>query len=242
MKKKVLVVILTIAMLMASSVIAFAEDHQLVYDIAYDAEKNVVTVSLAVENALGLEAADFNLAFDEAMFEYTDCIESDVENEAMIIAGKATTESGLATCSVIFMDACIASDLNDKGMLELVTFVFTPVTADYELTDFCYWASSYTANDNDIVNTVKVLGKQDLMEDRTAVVTVVVPENVVAANGSNSSNISTEVDSDWLVYLIAGVLAIGAIVGVAMFVIKKNRKEEELATVAENSEAENSDK
>lgn len=238
MKKKIIAFILTAVMLLSCSVVAFAADHQLVYDIAYDSEKNVITVALAVENPVGLEAADFNLGYNDEMYEYVDFAEPETKGEAMIIAGKASTERGLATCSVIFMEACKASDLNSEGMLELVTFTFAPLTDDYSTEDFCFWASSYSATNGDLVESVNVVGKQEFMEERTDSVTYVLPtenNNNADTTKGGTANISAEADSDWVTYVIAGVIAIGAIAGIAFVVIKKGKNENSEEEVAENN-------
>jgi len=238
MKKNILAFVLTAVMLIGCSVVAFAADHQLVYDIAFDSEKNVVTVALAVENPVGLEAADFNLGYNEEMYEFVDFAEPETKGEAIIIAGKASTERGLATCSVIFMEACKTSDLNSEGMLELVTFTFSPLTEDYSTEDFCFWASSYSATNGDLVESVNVVGKQEFMEERTDAVLVPSTEN----NNNNAettkggtANISAEADSNWVVYLIAGVVAVGAIAGIAFVVIKKGKNENDNEESAENN-------
>ena len=240
MKKKIIAFILTAVMLLSCSVVAFAADHQLVYDIAYDSEKNVITVALAVENPVGLEAADLNLGYNDEMYEYVDFAEPETKGEAMIIAGKASTERGLATCSVIFMEACKASDLNSEGMLELVTFTFAPLTDDYSTEDFCFWASSYSATNGDLVESVNVVGKQEFMEERTDAVLVPSTENNNNNNNAETTkggtaNLSAEADSDWVTYVIAGVIAIGAIAGIAFVVIKKGKNENSEEEVAENN-------
>ena len=228
MKKKILVFILAALMLLGCSVPAFASDHQLVYDIAFDSEKNVVTVALMVENPVGLEAADFNLGYNDKMYEFVDYKEAESQGEAMIIAGKAATETGLATCSVIFMEACAVSDLNAEGMLELVTFSFAPLTEDYNTEDFCFWASSYSTTNGDLVETMNVVGKTEFMEERTDAVTYVLPtSNTEKTTKGGTSNIFAEADSSWIFYLIAGVVAIGAIVGISVVVLKKGRNEDE---------------
>ncbi len=238
MKKKVLVFVLTAVMLLSCSVMSFAAEHQLVYDIAFDSEKNVVTVALMLDNPVGLEAADLNLGYNEAMFEYVDYIEPESTGDAMVIAGKASTERGLATCSVIFMDACSTADLNSEGMLELITFTFAPLTDDYDTEDFCFWASSYSAENGDLVQSVNVVGKQEFMEERTDSVTYVLPtenNNIADTTKGGTANISADVDSDWYVYLIAGVVAIGAIVGIAFVVIKKGKNENGIEESAEKN-------
>lgn len=239
MKKNILAFVLTVVMLIGCSVVAFAADHQLVYDIAFDSEKNVVTVALAVENPVGLEAADFNLGYNEEMYEFVDFAEPETKGEAMIIAGKASTERGLATCSVIFMEACKTSDLNSEGMLELVTFTFSPLTEDYSTEDFCFWASSYSATNGDLVESVNVVGKQEFMEERTDAVLVPSTDNNNNNNAETTkggtANISAEADSNWVVYLIAGVVAVGAIAGIAFIVIKKGKNENDNEESAENN-------
>ncbi|MBR5233850.1 MAG: hypothetical protein IKW03_06540 [Clostridia bacterium] len=240
MKKRILAFVITAVMLLGCSVVSFAAEHQLVYDIAFDSEKNLVTVELMLENPLGLEAADFNLGYDEEMFEYVDYIEPEDTGDGMIIAGKAASEKGLATCSVIFMDACAEKDLNAEGVYELVTFTFSPLKDDYSTEDFCFWASSYAAENGDLIQSVNIVGKQELMEERTDSVTYILNtenNNVETTKSGGTANISVEADSDWVVYLVAGVVAVGAIAGIAFVVIKKGKGEE--GEESEDSKAEN---
>ncbi len=242
MKKKILAFILTAVMLLSCSVAACASEHQLIYDIAFDSEKNVVTVSLAVDNPIGLEAADFNLGYNDEMFEYVDFAEPEVKGEAMIIAGNAASERGLATCSVIFVETCKASDLNSEGRLELVTFSFAPLTDDYNTEDFCFWASSYASSDGDLVDSVNIVGKQEFMEERTDPVLVPTTQsnnnNNAETTKGGTANISAEADSDWVVYLVAGVVAVGAIAGIAFIVIKKGKNENDEETAETDAEKE----
>ena len=236
MKKRIISLILAVLMLAGVSVTAFAADHQIVYDVAYNSDKNVVTVTLFIENAVGLEAADLSLAYDTTMYEYVDCVEASISDNAMIVAGKAETDDGLATCSVIFMEACEAADLNAEGRLELVTFTFMPRSAEYDLDDFCYWAGSYSVGGASVVGDVNIVGKQELMEDLTDAVTYIMTTSPSAnTTKGGTQGISGDLSSKWYVYVIAGVIAVGAIAGIAVVAMRSSHNEDEAEESAEET-------
>ena len=228
MKKRIFVLFTALAMFMCCCLNVYAAEPSISYDVAYDSNKKVVTVTLFVENAVGLEAADFSLAYNTTMYEYVDVAEAEIGDDAMVVAGKAETDDGLATCSVIFMEACEESILDDKGRLELVTFTFSPRSADYDTENFCYWASSYSVDSVNVAEEINVVGKQDLMEGLTDAVTYnVQTTNSDATTKGGTQGISGDLGSKWYVYVIAGVLAVGAIAGIAVVAIRSSRNEED---------------
>lgn len=228
MKKRIAAVVLTVIMLVCCFMTAYAAEYSIAYNVAYNSDKKVVTVTLFVENAVGLEAADLNLAYNTQMFEYVDVEEAEISGDAMVVAGKAETEEGLATCSLIFMESCDESMLDADGRLELATFTFMPRKAEYDLEDFCYWASSYSVNGAGIADKINIVGKQDLMEDKTDAVTYIITTTEKSATTkSGTESISGEVGSRWYVYFIAGVLAVGAIAGIAVVAIKSSHHDDE---------------
>ena len=245
MKKRIMILLLTVAMLLGGCLSVYAADHSIAYDVAYDSDKKVVTVTLFVENAAGLEAADFNLAYNTEMYEYVDVAEAEIGDDAMVVAGKAATDDGLATCSLIFMESCDASMLDDKGRLELATFSFSPKSSDYDTESFCYWVSSYSVGNVNLSDEINIVGKQDLMEDLTDAVTYIMPStNNDSTTKSSTEGISGDLGSKWYVYVIAGVLAVGAIAGIAVVAIRSSRNEDEDKDNEETKEnsAEESDK
>ena len=274
MKKRIFAVLLAAVLLAAISVTAFAASNKLAFDSSYDADKNIVSVKLYVEAPGALEAADFNLAFDPDVYEYVDCDESEVSSNAMVVTGESILEEGLATCSVIFTEACAQEDLNENGDLMLVTFQFKPLTEDYDINDFCLWAESYSVNDTNLVSTISPVGNTSLKTGHTAVVTVpskngskatttapsatttttkaaenndgneaandqVAADNAAANN--SSSSVSSKSGTKWYVYVIAGVLAVGAVAGIAMIAIKNNNGEEETADESESDDSDSAE-
>lgn len=242
MKKRIAALMLAVMMFVCCFMTAYAADYSIAYDVAYNSDKKVVTVTLYVENAVGLEAADLNLAYNTQMFEYVDVEEAEIGGDAMVVAGKAETDEGLATCSLIFMEACEESMLDAEGRLELATFTFMPRKAEYDLEDFCYWASSFTVNGTGVEEEVNVVGKQDLMEGKTdAVSYVITTTDKSATTKGGTENISGEVGSRWYVYVIAGVLAVGAIAGIAVVAIKSSHHEGEKAESADEKKENDSE-
>lgn len=228
MKKRISALLITVVMLMCCCLSVSAADPSISYDVAYDSGKKVVTVTLFVENAAGLEAADLNLAYNTDMYEYVEVVQADIGDNNMVVAGKAATDDGLVTCSVIFMEACEASQLDDKGRLELATFSFSPRTADYDTEDFCYWSSSYAIGNVNLADELNIVGKADLMEDRTDAVTyLMTTTNKDSTTKGGTEGISGDLGSKWYVYVIAGVLAVGAIAGIAVVAIRSSHNEDD---------------
>lgn len=226
--KKILVTLISVIMLFSVSVIASAEDVAIGYDSSYNADNGMVYVSVYVENAIGVQAVDLNLGFDEAMYSFED-YETEEIADGMIIAAYIERIPGLATCSVIFTEQCVESDLAENGRLELATFIFKPVGENYDINEFYLWTSCLQIDDKDIFAQVEGKGNDSLQEDKTELVT---SPPTKASDNKDSDNkgtdgISGSLTSKWYVYVIAGVLAIGAIAGIAMVAIKSNHNEEE---------------
>ncbi len=242
MKKRISALLITVVMLMCCCLSVSAADPSISYDVAYDSDKKVVTVTLFVENAAGLEAADLNLAYNTDMYEYVEVVQADIGDNNMVVAGKAATDDGLVTCSVIFMEACEASQLDDKGRLELATFSFSPRTADYDTEDFCYWSSSYAIGNVNLADELNIVGKADLMEDRTDAVTyLMTTANKDSTTKGGTEGISGDLGSKWYVYVIAGVLAVGAIAGIAVVAIRSSHNEDEDKEDKDSKEKETED-
>ena len=62
MKRRIISVVLTLVMILSFAVIGSAKTYGLVFDSSYDAEKDIVSVTIYVEDPGALEAADFCLA------------------------------------------------------------------------------------------------------------------------------------------------------------------------------------
>ena len=74
------------------------------------------------------------------------------------------------------------------------------------------------------------------MEERTDSVTyVLTTENSAETTKGGTANISAKADTNWVVYVVAGVVAIGAIAGIAFVVIKKGKNENGEEETAENN-------
>ncbi len=241
MKNRITALIIAVVMLMCCCVSASAAAPAISFESAYDSGKKVVTVTVFLENPVGLEAADLNLAYDTQMYEFVEAVEAEIGGDAMLVAGKAATDEGLVTCSVMFMEACEASQLDADGRLELATFTFSPRNADYDTEEFCYWASSYSVGNVNLADNMNVVGRPDLMEDKTDGVTYnITTTDKPSSTKGGTQGISGELGSKWYVYVIAGVLAVGAIAGIAVVAIRSSHNEENDEN-AENNEEENNE-
>ena len=232
MKKRIVSVLMAIVMLFAVSVTAFAEAPEIGLESSYDAQTDLVTVKIYVNNALGLQAADFNLGFSEDMYKFEEYAAAETTG-FMVVGGSAEGIEGLCTVSVIFTEKCVETDLDSDGKLNIATITFKPVNDAYDINEFCLWASSYEANDIDITKTVRAVGNTVLQEDKTDAVTLkqTQPQDDNAqektTKQSGTANTNADLNSKWYVYLIAGVLAVGAIAGIAFVAIKSNHNNEE---------------
>lgn len=237
MKKRIVTLIVAIAMLFTVSVTASAEAPEIGLESSYNAETGLVTVIVYVNNALGLQSADLNLGFSEDMYKFSDYTAAEIES-CMVVGGYIESTPGLCTCSVIFTEKCVESDLDSDGRLYLATFTFNPVNEEYDINELCLWASSFDVNDVSVVKTVKAVGNTALQEDKTEDVTRKKTEQQAddaqekTTKKSGTANTQAEINSKWYVYLIAGVLAVGAIAGIAFVAIKSSHNNEE----SENNE------
>lgn len=243
MKRIICALMLAIITVASVTVTGFAASNKPVFESSYDANSNTVSVKLYIENPGALESADFCLAFNSDVFEYVDCTEESISENVMIIAGQATTEKGLATCSLIFTESCKDTDLNDEGNLVLATFKFKPLTEEYDINDFYLWADSYSVAGTNISSSVEAMGNATLKSGHTSLVTT--PNyktndtttksddknNKKDDNANNNSNSSSSSSNSngrkWYVYVITGVVVVCAVGGIAMIAIKNNHENEE---------------
>lgn len=238
--KKFLAFLLSVLLISGLAVTAFAATPEIMYDASYNDDTNTVTVSVYVKNAVGTESADLDLAYDETMFEFQSVTESGSSSEVIVVADKAI-EAGLCTCSFLFTESCAKSDLDENGNLQLAEFVFKPVSENFDINDFCLWATSYDiAGGENILSQIKPQGDTEKQALHTNEVTVprtgndngngngnggaAANNNVHALEGNSSSGGKS---SNWYVYVIAGVLVIAAIAGIALIAVKGGREDEE---------------
>lgn len=238
MKKRILTLVLSVAMLFSVAVTASAAAPELIFESSYNAETNLVSVSLYVNNALGLESADFNLGYDAAMYEFEDSVFVEIEN-GMSMGGNIAGTPGLCTCSLIFLEKCAETDLDSNGRLNIATYTFKPLTDEYDLNEFCFWVSSYYVDGSDIAKTIAAQGNAILREEKTDAVTM--PSTTQGSKETTkqaTEGVSGDVTTKWYVYLIAGVLAVGAIAGIAFVAIRSSHNEnsEENGENADNGE------
>lgn len=224
MKRKICSAALAVVMLFGMIITGYAQSCKLSFDSAYNADSDTVSVTLYVESPGALQSADFSLAFDPEVFEYVDYDDSNSTDNATVVSGKSVLEEGLAVCSIMFVDACTDADLDENGNLLLVTFTFKPLTENYDIENFCFWSGSYSVNDVDVVDLIAPVGITSLKEGHTAVVTV--KSTTTAANNSDINSGSSSGGTKWYVYVIASVLAIGAVAGIAFVAIKNNNDSE----------------
>ena len=237
--KKISALLLVLVMIFASAFsVSAAENPVLGYDSSYNADKGVVTVSIYVDNALGLQATDLNLGFDEAMYSFKDYETMDIA-DGMIIAAYIERTPGLATCSIIFTEECVQSDLDENGRLQLATFVFEPVAENYDLNEFYFWASSLVVGEKDIYEDISGVGNDTLQEDKTDIVTRPPDDGAANTTKKTTQGAGGKLGSKWYVYVIAGVLAVGAIAGIVMVSVKSGHDEEDEASEADAEAPEN---
>ena len=88
MKKRIITLVLAITMLFAVSVTASAADAEIGFDASYNAETGLVSVSIYIDNAKGLQAADLNLGYDPEMYEFQKDEPIEMEDGMINIARK----------------------------------------------------------------------------------------------------------------------------------------------------------
>ena len=113
------------------------------------------------------------------------------------------------------------ADLDENGNLMLATFNFRPLTEEYDIENFCMWATSYSINGTDIVAAVTPVGNSALKTNHTAVVTV------SPTTSPSSVKKDSEGSSKWYIYVIASVVAVGAVAGIAVIAIKNNQEQDD---------------
>ncbi len=230
MKKRIAAVVLAVVMLFGCSVFASAADYKLGFETSFDADTGFVELSLFIDNAVGVQAADLCIGYDEAMYTF-DHVDVVAKGEA--IAGKSQLSDGLVTCSLMALEEIGEDSVDSNGRLSLAVYYFKPVSENYDLEYFFLWTKSFQVNEVDIYESINTQGNPVLMEDRSQ--DVVAPTTQQAQDGANAENTtkkSTEgvkgnLSSKWYVYVIGAVLAIGAIAGIAMVVLKSNHGEAE---------------
>ena len=237
--KKIVTILMAFVMIFAVSVTASAENAEIGFDSSYNAETGYVTVTIYINHALGLQSADLSVGFDTQMYEFVS-YETLKVGSGMIVAGYVEETPGLCSCSVIFTEKCVEEDLNSNGRLELATYTFKPVNDEYDINEFCLWATSFDVNDVSILKTVQAQGNTMLQEDKTDSVTLRqdTADNTTAETTKKETEAASgDITSKWYVYVIAGVLAVGAIAGIAFVAIKNGQNES-----AEKSEKDSENK
>lgn len=243
MKKRILSVVFVIVLLVFMSFTAFAASPQVAYESSYDADTNIITVNVYVKNAVGAEAGNLSLAFDETMYEFDSFEEKNVSG-AMTVAGKDSAEEGLCNCAFLFTDSCTESNLDEDGNLQLASFTFKPLSENYDLNDFCLWAYSFDVAGRDIASGLEPQGNVSHISDSSVFVTLPDDGDDIQANINNSDyndydssdnavdaspspdyHSPQEGGTNWYVYVIAGVLVVGAVAGIAMVAVKNNRSD-----------------
>lgn len=213
MKKNILSVLLAVLMLFCVSLTAFASSPAIQYTSSYNADTGLVSVTLFLSDPVGLEAADLNLAYNTSEYSFVDCTGND---SIFVAAGKAVTEDGLCTCSVAFTGSCEAEDLDENGNLVLATYQFKSLTDQYDIDNFCVWATSYDTSGGNILGSIKSYGNENLKVGHDKEVTVKKDTSSSASSGSGSK---------WYIYVIAAVLAVCAVVGIAVIAVKNGQQD-----------------
>ena len=231
MRKKLLSVLLAVMMLFSVSLTAFAASPAVQFTSSYNADTGLVSVSVFVTDAVGLEAADLSIAFNTDEYSFED-YKTDFQGSAMIAAGKSIMEDGLCTCSFVFTESCQEEELDENGNLPLVTYQFKPLSDKYDIDNFCVWATSFQHSGADMLNSIKPYGNENLKVGHTYVVTTKTTATAETSSGSGSK---------WYIYVIAAVLAVGAVVGIAVIAVKNGQQNDSGADADRNAPKPKSD-
>lgn len=216
--KKVFCLILTLLFIVVLGVVSFAvDDPELIFESSYNADTNQVSVLVFVENPGAVSSADLRMGYDQNVYEFTESEDNQTISDMMVMSGQAVIKDGLVCTSLLFTDACEESFLTDNR-LYVTTFIFTPLTEDYDINDFCLWAYSFEVDDNDIAKSIDYIGNGSLKDGKAAPVTV-------ADIGDSSSDQNT-LNDKWYVYVIAVVAGVAIVAGVAVFAVKSGDNEE----------------
>ena len=165
MKKCIGAVLCAILLIAALTVTAFAVP-QLTNEAVLSDDGKTVTVTIRVEDALGLSAGDIRLAFDTAKYKFKSLDDTVAPDGVMVAAGEAVDEPGLCTCSFMLMQSLEADSLDDKGGIALVSFTFSVLTEAAKETvadDFLLYADSLSAGDD--ILTAAPVGDVSLFDE-----------------------------------------------------------------------------
>ena len=189
MKKCIGALLCAILLIAALAVPAFAEPR-LTNEAELSGDGKTVTVTVRVEDALGLSDGDIRLAFDTAKYKFDSLDDSVAPEGVMVAAGEAVDEPGLCTCSFMLMQSLEQDMLDDKGGMTLVKFTFKILTDDAkEFTgdDFLLYADSLSAGDD--ILTAAPVGDVSLFDEHvTGGVTGYAPGNATPAAASQSAS------------------------------------------------------
>ena len=174
MKKRIIAIVISVLMLFATVVSASAADQKIGFDSVYNAGTGLVEVTVYIDDAVGVQATDLCLAFDETMYVFSHFDAND-ETEAVIAAGESQISAkGLVKFSCIFLADAGASedDVDSNGRLTAATYYFKPLNDNYDAEEFFLWADSFAVNDIDISGKINTQGNPELKDGRQAAVTM----------------------------------------------------------------------
>lgn len=219
--KKIFCLILAAILFSLSGIAAYAVDEpELIFESAYNADKNQVSVVIYIENPGAVTAVDLRMGYDQNVYQFVESEDNCTISDAMVLSGQSVRNEGLVCTSMLFTEKCEESYLTDNR-LYISTFMFSPLTEDYDINDFCLWAYSYEVDDKDISKSVAFVGNSSLKDGKTAPVTV-------ADIGSPSKTPSSETSAgNWYIYVIAVVFGVAVVAGVAVIAVKSSDKDNE---------------
>ena len=233
MKKRIITALIAVAMIFSAAITSSAANQTIGYESSYDAGTDIVTVTVYINNAVGVQAADLCLGYDGTMYEFQESVFYDIGG-GIAEGGKSIVYEDLITACVIYTNDCTAEDTDANGRLTIASYKFKPLTEDYDIDYFYLWADSFVIAEVDLYKDINTQGNAILQEDKSGGVTFTTnpDEQDAGANaGETTTKKATEgvkgnLKSKWYVYVIGAVLAIGAIAGIAMVVVKGNHEEE----------------
>ncbi len=232
MKKRIITALLAVIMIFSAAITVSAANQTIGYESSYDAGTDIVTVTVFVNNAVGLQSADLCLGYDGTMYEFQESVFYDI-GEGLAEGGKSVVYDDLVTACIVYTNECTAEDADENGRLTIVSYKFKPLTENYDIDYFYLWTDGFVVADVDLCKDINTQGNAILQEDKSGGVTFTTKpgDQGAGANAGETTKKATEgvngnLKSKWYVYVIGAVLAIGAIAGIAMVVVKGNHEEE----------------
>lgn len=218
MKKCVGAILCAILLIGMLTVTAFAQAG--ISDSMKVNDDGTVTVTVYVEDGLGLTDGDIRLAFDPSAYEFVSFDDTIAPDGMVAAAGLSPDEPGLCTCSFMMMHAVEADMLDEKGGFTLVSYTFK-VLGDKKanIDDFLLFADSLSAEE--VTLKPDPVGDVSLFEEHvtggvTGAAGGVTPKSAENASGQSSEKAEKSKTMPIVLGALAVVVAAAAAGGVVL--------------------------